>query len=464
MTPRFRKILLAFFSLMLVLVLVTACAPKAEPAAEEPAAEEPVAEEPAAEEPAAEEPAAEEPAAEEPVTLSVWVLGNSGPGIENALPGFNEKYPNVEIDMQVFGWNDLMPKLQAALTAGTGAPDVVEVFSNSIGQFVDTGAFLPLTDYVAPYKDDYTSFAFLDVMDANGDVYAVVWSISPGLLFYRSDIFEAEGVDPTSLETWDDLIEVGKTVTHDDQYMFLTASQSTQPQYFNYFAGMLSQLGGSPFDAADNLTINDNDNLLKVMQTMEDIDRAEISMDVDAWWTPAFEAALKSGQVASFATGAFHISILEAVAPEAAGLWRVQLAPGIEGGNVAGPFTSGGRGLVIPSLSENQDSAWQFIEYMTTDEKGIQDTWEGGAITPSYVPAFEADYFNDPIPYYGDEAVGTVLIEGLKAMDGVMWNTGPIPSGIMANEIVGPELRALMLNEEDAQEATDKILAGMEAY
>lgn len=56
-----------FVILLLLSMVVSACAPAVQPTtANEPAAEEPAAEEPAAEEPAAEEPAAEEPAAEEP--------------------------------------------------------------------------------------------------------------------------------------------------------------------------------------------------------------------------------------------------------------------------------------------------------------------------------------------------------------------------------------------------------------
>lgn len=53
-------------SILVILSMVTACAPQATPLPEVPAVEEPAAEAPAAEEPAAEAPAAEEPAAEEP--------------------------------------------------------------------------------------------------------------------------------------------------------------------------------------------------------------------------------------------------------------------------------------------------------------------------------------------------------------------------------------------------------------
>lgn len=456
---RKHKLLLTVLSLLLILALVTACAPK-----ETPIADEPVVDEPVAEETAVEEPTAEAIAVEEPVTLTIWLLGNSGPGVENALPSFQEEYPYIDVDLQVFGWNDLLPKLQTSLLAETGGPDVTEMFSNQMPVFTQSGAFVPINDLVEPYADDFASFAFLDAIDAEGNIYAVVWAVSPNLLFYRSDILDAEGIDPSSLETWDDLIEVGRTVTHDDQYMFLTASQATQPQYFPYFTGMLSQTGGSPFDVSCNIAINNDDAAFKVLQTMEEINLAEISIDVDAWWTPAFEAAVKGGKLATLFSGAFHVSIMEATDPDAAGLWRVQLGPVIPGGAPTGVYTGGGRGLVIPAQSDKQDAAWKFIEYMTTNAQGIQDAWEGGAITPSYLPVYDADYFDAPNAYFGDQAVGRVILDGLKLLDGVEWHSCYIPSGVMANEIVGPELRSLMLNEKNAQDALDTILQEMEEY
>ena len=165
--------------------------------------------------------------AKNPNELTVWLLGNSGPGVKNALPDFNKKYPNIDVNLQVFGWNDLMPKLQAALTAGSGAPDVVEIFTNTMPRFLGTGAFMPINKQVEPFLNDFASFGMLETNDAAGNIYGLSWSASPNLLFYRSDILEAEGVDPASLKTWDDLIKVGKKVTHNNQYMFLTASQAT---------------------------------------------------------------------------------------------------------------------------------------------------------------------------------------------------------------------------------------------
>ena len=111
--------------------------------------------------------------------------------------------------------------------------------------------------------------------------------------------------------------------------------------------------------------------------------------------------------------------------------------------------------MAITSQSENQDAAWNFIQYMMLDENGIQATWEGGAIIPSYNPIFGATYFDDPDPYYGNQNVGRIIMNGLATLDGQEWYSGPIPSGMMSNEIVGSPLRSLMTNKITPEEGID---------
>ena len=38
------------------------------------------------------------------------------------------------------------------------------------------------------------------------------WDSGPVVLYYRRDMFEKAGVDPASIETWDDFVEAGKKV------------------------------------------------------------------------------------------------------------------------------------------------------------------------------------------------------------------------------------------------------------
>ncbi len=211
--------------------------------------------------------------------------------------------------------------------------------------FVDTGAFMSLNKNVEPYAKDLASFAYLDSQDAKGNTYGIAWSVSPMLLFYRSDIFEKEKIDPAALKTYDDLLAAGKKVTHDGQYMFLTASQSTQPQYFNYFTGMLSQLDGTLFDKNNNIAMNENDRALKVLQNLQAIRDAKISMDVDAWWTPAFEAAVKSGKVASLSGTAHPATGIDRHGMH--GKWPRSAAPTSR--RNSNGCSSGGRVLSIPS-------------------------------------------------------------------------------------------------------------------
>jgi basic membrane protein A and related proteins len=73
-----KKVKFLFVFIMILTLVLSACAPQApEAPAEEPAAEEPAAEEPAAEEPAAEEPAAEEPMEDGGMSIAVILPGSA---------------------------------------------------------------------------------------------------------------------------------------------------------------------------------------------------------------------------------------------------------------------------------------------------------------------------------------------------------------------------------------------------
>jgi ABC-type glycerol-3-phosphate transport system substrate-binding protein len=76
------------------------------------------------------------------------------------------------------------------------------------------------------------------------------------------------------------------------------------------------------------------------------------------------------------------------------------------------------------------------------------------------LPAFSDPVFDEPDPYYGGQPVGRIVLNGLmKIHNKVEWHTGPVDSGQMSSEIMGPELRKLMTGEELPQEALDNALA-----
>jgi lactose/L-arabinose transport system substrate-binding protein len=71
--------------------------------------------------------------------------------------------------------------------------------------------YYDITDWIQRYVKDIVPFK-LQVNTHNGRILGVPWDLDPGLLFYREDLLQKVGIDPKTLETYDDLIAASHTL------------------------------------------------------------------------------------------------------------------------------------------------------------------------------------------------------------------------------------------------------------
>lgn len=171
----------------------------------------------------AQEPAASgEQAADAEVTLRVLVHQN--PPMVTFMEEFNkkfqEKHPNITVDMSVVGSGDLPTVTQTRLTAND--VDVVDIFGFSNAaqsymmkadapnwqQLIDNGMLLDLTN--EPFVKNYDEAAIKDAGTYNGKVYAInLGRITYSGIFYNKDLFAANNV--TVPTTWSELVAACET-------------------------------------------------------------------------------------------------------------------------------------------------------------------------------------------------------------------------------------------------------------
>lgn len=96
---------------------------------------------------------------------------------------------------------------------GDGLPDIVSIenFEAEIfwSRFPDCFANLKELGYTADIQAKFPDFKRTEL--EVGDVaYAMPWDSGPVAVFYRRDLYEKAGVDPSTISTWDDFIAAGK--------------------------------------------------------------------------------------------------------------------------------------------------------------------------------------------------------------------------------------------------------------
>ena len=77
------------------------------------------------------------PRAAQSGTLTVWGWEGTYEGIESQIQAFNQKYPDVMVNLQTFDYETVHTNLLNAIVAGTGAPDLCAIDVLRLTQYID---------------------------------------------------------------------------------------------------------------------------------------------------------------------------------------------------------------------------------------------------------------------------------------------------------------------------------------
>ncbi|NPV55157.1 MAG: sugar ABC transporter substrate-binding protein [Anaerolineae bacterium] len=213
----FKKVIGLFFILALALA---ACGPVATPVVEEPATSEPT-ESPAE---ATEAPATElSPDIEAKLVIYDYGDTNDEAIRREAIARFNEKYPNVEVELKfntITTWAEYLQQLGTQV-AGGDAPDIVHLATEGVKMAVDNELAIPLDEYIASSPDgqallDDVAPAMIDSLSADGKLYFLPAAWNNMMIHYNTKVFEEAGIErPSDDWTWDDFIAIAQQLTKD---------------------------------------------------------------------------------------------------------------------------------------------------------------------------------------------------------------------------------------------------------
>ena len=146
------------------------------------------------------------PVADDKGPLTVWVMGDSGANLQKLVAPFTAD-TGIPVNVVAIPWDSIDEKLTTAVASGSG-PDVLQVGLSKLRTFADAGALLPLDDQLANYPGLAAS-NFADGVGGastqiNGATVSVPWTSDVRVLFYRTDILAAAGIDKPPA-TWDEV-------------------------------------------------------------------------------------------------------------------------------------------------------------------------------------------------------------------------------------------------------------------
>jgi len=370
-------------------------------------------------------------------TLNYWTWT---PSAEAQVAAFEKAYPKVDVKLvNTATAGDHNLKLQNAITAGTGGPDVAQLEYQSIPQFALPGSLADLTDYgFGDLKDMYTPGPW-NAVAGTGPIYGLPQDSGPMAMFYNKDVFDKYDLEvPT---TWDEYVagaEKLKAAAPDKIYANDTGDAGLA-------TSLIWQAGGRPFKSeGTDVTINlADEGSAKWAAVWGKLVSEKLLGDIPGWSDEWF-TALSDDTIATLTTGAWMPGVFEASAPNGSGKWRVAPMPTYDG--TPANAENGGSAEVVMEASKNKDLAAGFLKWLNSDPESIKIFLASGGFPGTVADLQSAEFKGLESEYFGGQKINEVLVAGAEAVS-TGWQYLPWQS--YANSIYSDTAGQAYLNHSD---------------
>jgi multiple sugar transport system substrate-binding protein len=387
-----------------------------------------------------------------PLKFWTWV-----PHIQSTVDLYEQSHPGVKVEVSNVGQGaEHYTQLRTALSAGTGAPDAVQMEFKNIPAFVLTESLVDLTQFgAADLESKFLPSAWRQVKVGDG-IYGIPQDTGPMIMLYRPDILEGLGVQvPT---TWDQYVDVARKfkASGSDKYV-----SNIGPDGAGGVLSMLWQAGARPFrlDGDSSLTIDFSDQGTATWAKTWNTLLSENLVEPVPGFTDEWYRGMAEGRYATWVAGAWAPTFLQTVIPQAAGQWRVAPMPNY--GQPAVP-ENGGSSVAVTTQSKCQAAAAEFAIWLNSDPAAAKELNKTSLLYPATTALVQDQaWLNEPMPFLGGQLANQVYVEASKQVpEG--WQYSPFED---YTESVFPDtVGQAMVNHTDLQAGLNAWGERLRAY
>lgn len=303
---------------------------------------------------------------------SITVLMPS-PQAPNIAADF-EAETGIKVDLQTLSWDDIRPKLVAALIAGTAPADVTEFDWSWTGQFAAADWYVPLNDAID--ADTVKDIAGTSIFTINGNLLGVPYTNDFRVMLINRKHFTDAGITDTP-KTLADLLAAAKTIKEKGiaEYPVGLPLSPTEGASTTWYL-LTKAFGGELFDAEFNPSFTTPDSagykaLAYEMQLLSEglVDPASTGLRDAQINTDLFGKGLASIMI-SGEPGRLGSLNDAGQSPEVAGNIEAILVA-----TESGQTRSYGllEALAVPRASQNQAAAIEFVKWFTTKKWQVEN-------------------------------------------------------------------------------------------
>jgi multiple sugar transport system substrate-binding protein len=359
---------------------------------------------------------------EDAPVVSLWAWY---PNMDKVVDNFNNGHDDVQVCWTNAGQgNDEYDKFQTAISAGSGAPDVVMLEADRIPNYVVQNALVDIKDYgYDEVASNFSEGAWKDV-SVGDSVFAAPVDGGPMGMIYRTDVFEQYDLDiPT---TWEEYEAVGQKLK-DAGGPLLGDFGANVPAVV---MALQIQKGATPFEY-DPTTPTD------ISVKLDD----QASKDVLDYWaglvekglvgtqdqfTPEYISGVVGGDYATYISAAWAPGYLTGAGVgegDDAGKFAVAPLPQWDAANPVS-VNWGGSAFAVTAQAADPELAAKVAYGIYADDDSLKDGWENQVIFPLNQGVLTSDEFlNAEVGFFnGQQANKEVYIPAENAYKGFVYS------------------------------------------
>ncbi len=341
----------------------------------------------------------------DPVTIHVISQAQAGmtnDEMDSVAKEFMAANPNIKVEMEYVSYDALHDKITTGIAATPPAYDVIMVDTIWYAEFAKAGYITDETSKITKDMHDKIFQTGWNAVSIGDKIYGMPWLLDTKYLYYNKDILKKAGIDnpPT---TWEELATQAKTIK--DKGLVDYPIDWSWGQYeaaICDYAVLVAGNGGKTVDDSGKPTFNDAKGVAALDWMVKSLDSG-ISNPASVTSVEEDVRNVFSSGKAAFALNwlyMYNLANFDKTQSQVTGNVGITLMPVFESQAKAGVKTAsvdGSSGFSVISTSPNQDAAWAYVQYLTSQPVQMK-------YSDNQLPIWQSSYTGDNLATL--EAIG----------------------------------------------------------
>lgn len=283
--------------------------------------------------------------------------------VKSMTEQFQKQNPGIKVNLTFVAYEALHDKIVAAAPAGTYDTVLVDVIWPA--EFASKKMIVDTTDRFPESERSKIFVGALKTTDYDGRYYGVPWILDTKYFFYNKKMLGEAGVSPP--DTWDAVVGAARALKSDGvvEYPLVWSWAQAEALICDYTT-LLGAYGGKFFDESGEPAFNSGGGL-QALEFMRMTLDEKLSNPASTESLEEDVRRIISQGEAAMALNWTYMFALANDPNESQVAGQIDIAHTPEG-PAGAPGVNGSMGIAIANGSQNQDAAWKYIQFMTSQK------------------------------------------------------------------------------------------------